>query len=73
MQCVQGVVEHAVERIRRELLPRYPNVDGVVGMEVGETKVVDYAVRRPRAIADDDVDRYQATVTVLSQQRKRCV
>ena len=47
-----------------------PFVDGVVGMEVGETKVVDYAVRRPRAIADDDVDRYQATVTVLSQQRK---
>ena len=47
-----------------------PFVDGVVGMEVGETKVVDYAVRRPRAIADDDVDRYQATVSVLSQQRK---
>lgn len=33
VQCVQGVVEHAVERIRRELLPRYPNVDGVVGIE----------------------------------------
>ena len=33
VQCVQGVVEHAVARIRRELLPRYPNVDDVVGLE----------------------------------------
>jgi galactarate dehydratase len=29
------VVEHAVRRIREELLPRYPNVDGVVGIEHG--------------------------------------
>jgi len=27
VQCVSGVVEHAVQRIRAELLPRYPNVD----------------------------------------------
>ncbi|MGN6388096.1 MAG: UxaA family hydrolase, partial [Burkholderiaceae bacterium] len=33
VQCVAGVVEHAVRRIREELLPRYPNVDGVVGLE----------------------------------------
>jgi galactarate dehydratase len=33
VQCVAGVVEHAVERIRKELLPKYPNVDGVVGLE----------------------------------------
>lgn len=33
VQCVSGVVEHAVQRIRKELLPRYPNVDGVVGLE----------------------------------------
>jgi galactarate dehydratase len=32
VQCVQGVVEHAVERIRKELLPRYPNVDDVVAL-----------------------------------------
>jgi galactarate dehydratase len=32
VQCVQGVVEFAVKRIREELLPRYPNVDGVVGL-----------------------------------------
>jgi galactarate dehydratase len=33
VQCVAGVLEVALERIRRELLPRYPNVDGVVGLE----------------------------------------
>ncbi|MFC4277789.1 galactarate dehydratase [Achromobacter aloeverae] len=33
VQCVSGVVEHAVKRIRAELLPRYPNVDDVVGIE----------------------------------------
>jgi galactarate dehydratase len=33
VQCVAGVVEFAVERIKRELLPKYPNVDDVVGLE----------------------------------------
>jgi galactarate dehydratase len=33
VQCVSGVVGHAVARIRAELLPKYPNVDGVVGLE----------------------------------------
>jgi galactarate dehydratase len=33
VQCVSGVVEFAVKRIRDELLPKYPNVDGVVGLE----------------------------------------
>jgi galactarate dehydratase len=33
VQCVQGVVEHAVRRIKAELLPRYPHVDDVVGLE----------------------------------------
>lgn len=32
VQCVQGVVEHAIKRIQAELLPNYPNVDGVVGL-----------------------------------------
>jgi galactarate dehydratase len=32
VQCVQGVVEHAIRRIREDLLPRYPNVDGVVAL-----------------------------------------
>ena len=35
VQCVSGVVEHAVKRIREELLPRYPNVDDVIGLEHG--------------------------------------
>lgn len=33
VQCVAGVVEYAVKRIRSELLPRFPNVDDVVGLE----------------------------------------
>jgi galactarate dehydratase len=33
VQCVAGVVEHAVRRIKAELLPRFPNVDDVVGLE----------------------------------------
>jgi galactarate dehydratase len=33
VQCVAGVVALAVKRIREELLPRFPNVDGVVGLE----------------------------------------
>jgi galactarate dehydratase len=32
VQCVVGVVEYAVKRIRNELLPKYPNVDDVVGL-----------------------------------------
>jgi galactarate dehydratase len=35
VQCVSGVVAFAVERIRNELLPSYPNVDGVVALEHG--------------------------------------
>ncbi len=33
VQCVAGVVAQAVRRIQAELLPLYPNVDGVVGLE----------------------------------------
>lgn len=33
VQCVAGVLQVAVERIERELLPLYPHVDGVVGLE----------------------------------------
>lgn len=32
VQCVAGTLEYAVKRIRNELLPQYPNVDGVVGL-----------------------------------------
>jgi galactarate dehydratase len=33
VQCVAGVVDFAVKRIRDELLPKYPNVDDVIGIE----------------------------------------
>ena len=33
VQCVAGVLEFAVKRIKAELLPKYPNVDDVVGLE----------------------------------------
>lgn len=33
VQCVAGVVDTAVQRIKSELLPRYPQVDDVVGLE----------------------------------------
>ena len=33
VQCVSGVVDFAVRRIKDELLPRYPNVDDVIGLE----------------------------------------
>ena len=32
VQCAAGVVKVAVERIKKELLPKYPNVDGVVAI-----------------------------------------
>jgi galactarate dehydratase len=33
VQCVSGVVEHAVQKIRSELLQKYPNVDDAVALE----------------------------------------
>ena len=33
VQCVSGVVAYAVERIKTELLPKFPHVDDVVGLE----------------------------------------
>jgi galactarate dehydratase len=33
VQCVSGVVAFAVQRIKQELLPKYPNVDDVVAIE----------------------------------------
>ena len=33
VQCVAGVLDFAVQRIKSELLPKYPNVDDVVGIE----------------------------------------
>lgn len=33
VQCVAGVVDYAVQRIKKELLPQYPNVDDVIALE----------------------------------------
>jgi galactarate dehydratase len=33
VQCVAGVVDFAVKRIKEELLPKFPNVDDVVALE----------------------------------------
>jgi galactarate dehydratase len=33
VQCVAGVVDYAVQRIKSELLPKYPHVDDVVALE----------------------------------------
>ena len=33
VQCVAGVLDFAVRRIKEELLPRFPNVDDVVALE----------------------------------------
>jgi galactarate dehydratase len=35
VQCVAGVTRFALERIKSELLPKYPNVDDVVALEHG--------------------------------------
>ncbi|MBS0505772.1 MAG: galactarate dehydratase [Proteobacteria bacterium] len=35
VQCVAGVTAYAVQRIKAELLPKYPNVDDVVALEHG--------------------------------------
>lgn len=35
VQCVAGVTRFAIERIRSQLLPRYPNIDDVVALEHG--------------------------------------
>ena len=35
VQCVAGVVDFAVRRIKTELLPKYPHVDDVVALEHG--------------------------------------
>ncbi|WP_133579781.1 galactarate dehydratase [Aureibacillus halotolerans] len=32
VQCVTGVLEHAVKRVKEELLPNYPNVEDVIAL-----------------------------------------
>ncbi|MGH8779964.1 galactarate dehydratase [Paraburkholderia sp.] len=48
VQCVADVVQHAVTRIKAELLPRYPNVDDVVSL--GHTYGCGVAIDAPDAM-----------------------
>ncbi|MCS3390721.1 galactarate dehydratase [Burkholderia thailandensis] len=48
VQCVAGVTDHVVARIKRELLPRYPNVDDVVALN--HTYGCGVAINAPAAI-----------------------
>ncbi|MGI4855740.1 MAG: galactarate dehydratase [Janthinobacterium lividum] len=48
VQCVADIVEHAVTRIKAELLPRYAHVDDVVGL--GHTYGCGVAIDAPDAI-----------------------
>lgn len=32
VQCVAGIAEHLVKRVKKELLPKYPNVDDVISL-----------------------------------------
>lgn len=48
VQCVAGTVDHVVRRIRQELLPRFPNVDDVVGLN--HTYGCGVAINAPAAI-----------------------
>ncbi|PAF18692.1 galactarate dehydratase [Terribacillus saccharophilus] len=32
VQCVVGVMDHAVKRLKQDILPNYPNVDDIVGL-----------------------------------------
>ncbi len=33
VQCVAGVLRHAVDRLKKEVLPRYPNVDDIIALD----------------------------------------
>ncbi|MEB2110254.1 galactarate dehydratase [Xanthomonas campestris pv. campestris] len=48
VQCVVGVLGHAVARIRAELLPKYPNVDDVVA--INHVYGCGVAITAPQAI-----------------------
>ena len=48
VQCVTGVLNRAVEIIKRELLPKYPNVDGVVA--VNHAYGCGVAINAPEAV-----------------------
>lgn len=48
VQCVAGITDHVVQRIKSELLPKYPNVDDVVALN--HTYGCGVAINAPAAI-----------------------
>ncbi|ALS28101.1 altronate hydrolase [Paenibacillus sp. 32O-W] len=48
VQCVAGVLDYAVKRIKEELLPKYPNVDDVVA--INHTYGCGVAIHAPDAV-----------------------
>lgn len=48
VQCVEGVLNIAVEKIKKELLPKYPNVDGV--MPINHNYGCGVAIDAPEAV-----------------------
>lgn len=48
VQCVAGVLDYAVKRIKQELLPKYPNVDDVVA--ITHTYGCGVAIHAPDAV-----------------------
>ena len=48
VQCVAGMANHVIDRIRRELLPQYPNVDDVIA--ISHTYGCGVAINAPAAI-----------------------
>ena len=65
VQCVAGTVEFALDRIRKELLPRYPNVDDVVAVTHAYGCGVAINARRGRS------DPHAAESRPQSQFRRR--
>lgn len=48
VQCVTGILNNAVERIKKELLPQYPNVDDVVA--INHAYGCGVAINAPQAV-----------------------
>jgi galactarate dehydratase len=48
VQCVVGVLDHAVKHLKQEVLPKYPSVDDIVGLH--HTYGCGVAIQAPEAI-----------------------
>ncbi|MFP7170202.1 galactarate dehydratase [Terribacillus halophilus] len=48
VQCVVGVMDHAVKKLKQEILPNYPNVDDIIGLH--HTYGCGVAIQAPEAV-----------------------